>query len=780
MKGISRRRFLQISALAGGAMLLPMPVRWLGRGRALAFQQTPGLTKFRSALPNLGPAGIPVATKDTATFPGSDYYQLVAGEFRQVMHPDFTDPAKPAYIPGFTGSKLWGYADDVNNPNQRYLGGLIIASKDRPVRLRMRNGLVNNSHPVAVDQLPDLAMPGEAGKFNRIATHLHGGFVPWISDGGPFTWFDPNGNYGPSAKDGSGNVISIPDMGTPPSGCFDYYWPNQQSSRLMWFHDHAHNLTRVNAYVGLATGYLLVDDVMTKLINVKVIPDLSHTIPLIVQDKSFIGPGGNTQPGGVGDPGDLWYPSVYEEPPLPSFNPAGGGTGRWDRQPASPAQPLPLPSAVPEFFADTIVINGECYPSLTVERRHYRFLILNGSQARMFNLQLYYADNTGTDVALVPLKDSLGNTVLDPNNLPIMVPSTPLGPQMTQIGTEGGFLPFPVALNTKPKPVRFDNNPLSPTFGNATQFNLLLGGAERADVIIDFSNVPAGSKLILYNDAPAPFPGGDPRNDYFTGQPDWTSIGGTAGPTSKAMGPNTRTLMQINVVNRVGAADPPSMSLLQKLAAFQLPSMLCPLPPISILSKSTAVRTRYLTLNEDFDVHGRLIQMLGTNVTTGLAASPPSGLFVTDPVTFSRGYMDAVTENPKAGAIEVWKIVNRTGDTHPIHFHLVNVQLLSRQAIDIAGFNAKAASVPVGTAVDPTPFLVPNTLRGPDPNERGFKETVRMNPGEMVTVIMKFDLPKVPFQYPQSQFTGGYEYVWHCHILEHEEHDMMRPLVIQP
>ena len=68
--------------------------------------------------------------------------------------------------------------------------------------------------------------------------------------------------------------------------------------------------------------------------------------------------------------------------------------------------------------------------------------------------------------------------------------------------------------------------------------------------------------------------------------------------------------------------------------------------------------------------------------------------------------------------------------------------------------------------------------RPPDPNELGWKDTVRMNPGECTTVIMKFDLPVAPFNVPESPTTGGHEYVWHCHILEHEEHDMMRPLVV--
>jgi spore coat protein A, manganese oxidase len=125
--------------------------------------------------------------------------------------------------------------------------------------------------------------------------------------------------------------------------------------------------------------------------------------------------------------------------------------------------------------------------------------------------------------------------------------------------------------------------------------------------------------------------------------------------------------------------------------------------------------------------------------------------------------MDATTENVTAGATEVWQIANLSADTHPIHFHLVNAQVISRQAF--AGYRNGVPNLQ-GAPLPPPPF------------ERGWKETVRMNPGEVTTVIMRFDLPQVPFNVPLSPRTGGHEYVWHCHILEHEEHDMMRPLIV--
>jgi spore coat protein A len=132
------------------------------------------------------------------------------------------------------------------------------------------------------------------------------------------------------------------------------------------------------------------------------------------------------------------------------------------------------------------------------------------------------------------------------------------------------------------------------------------------------------------------------------------------------------------------------------------------------------------------------------------------------------------TEIATAGALQRWVIVNTTADTHPMHFHLVNVKVRSRQT---AAFSAVDGSLilPLGTGVGP--------IHGPEPGEMGWKETVRMNPGEITIVDMKFDLPPgTPIPSPRlATFPGlenASEYVWHCHILEHEEHDMMHPMVV--
>ena len=134
------------------------------------------------------------------------------------------------------------------------------------------------------------------------------------------------------------------------------------------------------------------------------------------------------------------------------------------------------------------MINGAVSPYLEVPARRVRFRLLNGSQARMFNLSLWKATSNGME------RDDAH-----------------AGPPIVPIGTEGGFLPAPAIFNKPPhRDIGFDAN------GNAIDYNLLLGGAERADVVIDFAGC-AGKTFILYNDAPAPFPGGDVRNDYYTG-----------------------------------------------------------------------------------------------------------------------------------------------------------------------------------------------------------------------------------------------------------------------
>jgi spore coat protein A len=529
------------------------------------------------------------------------------------------------------------------------------------------------------------------------------------------------------ATDGTAGPCFLNGVAGQP-GVADYYYPNNQSERLVWYHDHAMGITRLNAYAGVAAGYVITDPVMSAMTtgNTPAVPPLAYTLPLIIQDKGF-----KVAADQWGKAGDLFYPYLYE-----SQDP----TARWDLgEPSDGFTPatgsVPSPSCVPEAFFDTPVINGMAYPYAQVEPRRYRFLALNGSQARFYNLQLYY------------------ESTVNPGEPDFSKP----GPAFIQIGNEGGILPQPVVLNNPP--IQLTTN-CDGSVDPDGPFNLLMAPAERADMILDFSSVPVGSNLILYNDAPAPFPGGDPRNDYYTGNPDQTGIGGA--PTTKAtMGPNTRTLMQFRIVALTGTADSMNFDSTLKALEDAMPGAYRdshqPFGEFDLSPGAAGVIFENKTLNEDYDEYGRLIQRVGIDV----AKYGDS---------YGRNYADDPTEVYQDGQTVVWDIYNTTGDTHPMHFHLANVQVLGRAEFD--------NSIPNILTFVPTSPWTP-----PDPNYRGWKETVRMNPGEVTRVIMNFTLPPVPFAVPGSPrpaLKGGHEYVWHCHILEHEEHDMMRPLVVMP
>ena len=729
---ITRRQFLKSAAIAGAGLALPLK---FGVRSAYPFAQSPtNIPKFVNSLPGLGPAGVPLATKTTQTFAGlsTDVYNLRVREYTQLM-----DPA----LPGPT--TLWGYAD-INGAN-RYLGGVVVATRGTPVLFNLANQLPN--HQIIPIDLTLMVGPNgqKVGDFplNRIDTHLHGGFTPWFSDGTPFQWFDPSGLTGPS-------FMNVPGT-TPPPGTATYYYPMDQSARLVWYHDHAIGITRTNAYSGIASALVVIDDFEIGLVNSGLLPDLVGT-PLIIQDKTFVPENIHAQDPTWkwGKPGDLWYAHQYEFNSGPFPKCALNNKGRWDYGPCDGEPPailpskkfytLPNPSVVPEFFADTALVNGAPYPVVSVPPKRVRFRMLNGSQARFWHLNLYPEDLSHPGEVLV---------------------GTP-GPVMYQVGTEGGFLPA-VAIHDNTTPIPLVDPSDITTANPDGPFNLLLA-PERADVVIDFNGVAAGSAFILYSDAPAPFPEGDPRNNYFTGDPDQTAFGG-APTTLTSFGPNTRTLMKIVVT--AGSGDSTSTpTWLNQLNAKLKTNFLTGNQPGLLFNNGnpsvpafpfTGTPDRMLTLNEDFDEYGRLIQMLGTFDQNGFNNQ---GL-----PTWGLPYLAASTENPTAGSTEVWQIMNLTGDVHPIHFHLVNVQIIQRQPF----------------TGDPNGFSYTEPPTPPDPNEVGWKETVRMNPGEVTTVIMQFTLPSLPtaaMRNAVSPRTGGHEYVWHCHILEHEEHDMMRPLVV--
>ena len=412
------------------------------------FVITGGIHKFVDKLPGLTPSGannlgqfIPVAVPDTTTYPGSDYYIIELWDYSEKMHTDLPP------------TKLRGYVQ-VDNAGVRiapihYLGPVIVASRDRPVRIKFRNKLPTGTGgnlfiPVDTTYMgAGLGPNGGSYTQNRATLHLHGGNTIWISDGTPHQWTTPAGEN--TSYPSGVSVKNVPDMdgGNEPQGTLTFFYSNQQSARLMFYHDHAYGITRLNVYAGEAAGYVLTDQVEQDFINhtnlsganptsATILPNIG--IPLVIQDKTFVDqttivaqdPTWNwgTNPpnvNGVRAPntGDLWFPHVYMPNQHPTSFEGANPCGRWDYGPwfwppwtvqfgtvpnpyynpqTAPWEPdvipgTPNPSGTPESFMDTPIVNGNAYPYLEVNPTLVRFRVLNACNDRFLNLQLYQASS---------------------------------------------------------------------------------------------------------------------------------------------------------------------------------------------------------------------------------------------------------------------------------------------------------------------------------------------------------------------------------------------------
>jgi spore coat protein A, manganese oxidase len=236
--------------------------------------------------------------------------------------------------------------------------------------------------------------------------------------------------------------------------------------------------------------------------------------------------------------------------------------------------------------------------------------------------------------------------------------------------------------------------------------NLVMAPAERADVLVDFSKF-AGETLVMVNHKlHKPF----------------------SNPA-----PLLPQVMQIRVGTTVSQPGPTSIP--SELAGGRKADL------------GTPVMKRYITLNEiDVDEPTWFLNLNGLH------------------------FEDMVTETPQVGTIEDWFYINVTGDTHPMHTHLVTFQVMGRTPFDVEAYE-EAFEGPNGVTGghDPTPFAT-GPEESPDPTERGFKDTVKANPGYFTRIRAKFDLP--------TNVVAPQTYVHHCHIVEHEDNDMMRPFTV--
>jgi FtsP/CotA-like multicopper oxidase with cupredoxin domain len=499
-----------------------------------------------------------------------------------------------------------------------------------------------------------------------IVTHVHGAVsVGDESDGYAEAWYLPNANNIPADYATEGTWYNFfkgkakAKFGAKwGQGFATFQYPNSQRASTIWYHDHALGMTRLNVYAGPAGFYIVRGG---KAGDKAVLDSRTGTSAVLPEPAP--------------KEGDKFPPNkIYYEIPIAiqdrSFNTDGSlfypdtrvffDRIMHDYIPVGEFSPI----WNPEFFGNCIMVNGNTWPFQKVERRRYRLRFLNGCQSRFL--------------------------ILDFNDIP--------GVEVWQIGNEGGFLAAPVNLTA-------DN-------GN----RLLMALAERADLIVDFTNVPVGSYILRNVGPDEPFGGGEPQDDFDAADSD-----------------STGQVLQFQVVPAV-APDPTT------------PPQFLTLPAITQL---TGGATRQLALIEkaatgvneqEEEVEGPVEALLGT---------------VADGVWTERKWMDSITENPAVGATEVWEIYNTTADAHPMHIHEVAFQVVNRQGLALDE-NEEVAK-PIQFAGEPTP---------PEPWENGRKDTVVAYPGQVTRLRMKF--------------THAGQFVWHCHIVEHEDNEMMRPYRIGP
>jgi FtsP/CotA-like multicopper oxidase with cupredoxin domain len=433
---------------------------------------------------------------------------------------------------------------------------------------------------------------------------------------------------------------------------FEYF--NGQLPTMLWYHDHAIGLTRLNLAAGLEGMFIIRDPQNDDV--APLLPSGEFEVPLMITDKAF-----NTD-------GSIHFTTVGDNPDVHPY---------WD----------------PEYFGDQIMVNGKVWPNMNVKRQQYRFRIVDGSNARFYNL-------------------SFSN-----------------GMSFIQIAGDGSYLPKPVTMTS-----------------------VFLAVCERADILVDFSNLRPGTKVVLRNSANAPFPGGD------------------------APDANTSVVMQFTVQDSPAVHPKP------------LPDTLITIP--TLVETPGIGNPKLFTLNEQ--------------------EHPVTG----DPVSVlidGRHFDEDITELPRVGTTETWYIQNLTEDAHPIHIHLVEFQLESRQVIERDRFKAyweslNGADLPLnhppiranveiavdtGDGTGPRDFLfdqdtgLPTQPIPPAPNEAGWKD-VFIAPPFMITrltirlapqSVKEEDLFPGKNTFPFDP-TKGPGYVWHCHILDHEDNDMMRPMAI--
>lgn len=668
---------------------------------------------------------------------GSSEIELHMREFKANMMPSTFVPASGTY----TGTWVFGYIQGPNAPAttlDTYTGPVFVTTRNVPTQVRFVNNLGNTATtnvPLwkeaidvgAIDQTVHWADPlnGSANMCNHseiggvaptgdcalhysgpipAVPHLHGGYVPPVIDGGPDAWFTSDGNFhGPS-------YYTYHPLTDANNECV-YRYPNAQEAAPIWFHDHLLGGTRINVYCGLAGAYVITDPALKLPVGLNAIGlqqgksgAVDPLTPLVIQDRMF------------DVNGQLYFPNQGINPNHPFW--------------------------IPEFVGDTICVNGKVWPYLNVAAKRHRFLIINGSNARTYELSV-----TNETSALT-------------------------GPSIWQIGTDGGYLDKPAHVT-----------------------RLLIQPGERADIIIDFAGYE-GQNLLLTNAGATPYPYGTGTDPLTTGSIMEFRVG-TAVVADKSFNPNSGLFSL-----RGWGFLPTSSKQLRK-----------PMVRLVDTDKGTLARsvnvakTRELTLNEVEGAGGPEEILVNNTRWEGKRhdGNVPTGF---TPITLN-GITTYYSELPNEGDTEVWEIVNLTMDAHPIHTHLTQLQLINRQEFNpdpVAGYLAAyAAAFPGGAWIpeygpplvyatgnpralggnpDVTPFLQGKPIP-PLQNETGWKDTIMTRPGMVTRFVVRYTPQDKPINskslyFSFDPFALNHGYVWHCHIVDHEDNEMMRPLAVVP
>jgi spore coat protein A len=679
----SRREFIKFVAGSGFVLFAHRP-----GGLRVALAAIPGGTLHPASVnkyltPLLIPPVMPKAPSGQGKVgPGIDYYEIAYRQIKQQI--------LPAPLPT---TSVWAYGPAT--AKGRVAGRIthapsltIEARQGRPVRIKWINELIDANgnylpHLLPVDPTLHWANPagGTTGRDTRptftstpgrytgpvpIVTHVHGAVgVGDESDGYAEAWYLPAANNIPAGYATEGtwydffkNKATAKFGATWGAGFATFQYPNLNRASTIWYHDHAVGMTRLNVYAGPAGFYLVRGGASD------VVLDSRNGTPAVL-------PGPAPQENDKFPPNKAYYEILIAIQDR-SFKSDGSLFYPDSRQffgnPAVDGPYIPTtdisPIWNPEFFGNMIMVNGNTWPYQIVEQRRYRLRLLNGCDSRFL--------------------------ILDFSRIP--------GVEVWQIGNEGGFLPAPVNITAD--------------HGN----RLLMGVAERADVIVDFTNVPVGNYLLGNLGPDEPFGDGAPGIDFEPADP-----------------ASTGQVMQFRVVHAL-ASDPTT------------PPMFLQLPPIAALPTPTV--TRPLALLE---AASGFFSDAPAEALLGTVAGDPN----TAPrVWTKRLWMDPVTENPDIGVTEMWEFYNATADAHPIHIHEITFEVVNRQGIFV---NEAQQQVWVNPSSAPQP---------PEPWERGFKDTVISYPGQVTRV--------------RAQFATPGQFVWHCHIVEHEDNEMMRPYRIGP